>query len=50
VLHFDGGNLVFADGHAKFRKGSSMRSGDFGLVPATDDWSSVVGKKYTAAF
>jgi prepilin-type N-terminal cleavage/methylation domain-containing protein/prepilin-type processing-associated H-X9-DG protein len=50
VLHFDGGNLVFADGHAKFRKGSSMRSGDFGLVPGTDDWNSVVGKRYTAAF
>jgi len=50
VLHNDGGNTVFADGHVKFRKGSSMRSGDFGLVPATDDWSADVNKRYTASF
>jgi prepilin-type N-terminal cleavage/methylation domain-containing protein/prepilin-type processing-associated H-X9-DG protein len=31
--HFDGGNLVFADGHAKFRKLRTIRSGEFGLVP-----------------
>jgi prepilin-type N-terminal cleavage/methylation domain-containing protein/prepilin-type processing-associated H-X9-DG protein len=31
--HFQGGNIVFADGHAKFRKASTMRSGEFGLVP-----------------
>jgi prepilin-type processing-associated H-X9-DG protein len=51
VLHNEGGNTVFADGHVKFRKGSSMRSGDFGLVPATDDWSSnYTTKRYTSAF
>jgi prepilin-type N-terminal cleavage/methylation domain-containing protein/prepilin-type processing-associated H-X9-DG protein len=50
VLHFEGGNVVFADGHVKFRKGSSMRAGDFGLVPATDDWSAPQTKRYTAAF
>jgi prepilin-type N-terminal cleavage/methylation domain-containing protein/prepilin-type processing-associated H-X9-DG protein len=31
--HFDGGNLLFVDGHAKFRKYRSMRSGEFGLTP-----------------
>ena len=31
--HSEGGNIVFADGHARFRKFRSMRSGDFGLIP-----------------
>jgi prepilin-type N-terminal cleavage/methylation domain-containing protein/prepilin-type processing-associated H-X9-DG protein len=31
--HFEGGNLVFADGHAKFQKASTVRSGQFGLLP-----------------
>ena len=31
--HFEGGNLVFADGHAKFQKAATVRSGQFGLVP-----------------
>jgi prepilin-type N-terminal cleavage/methylation domain-containing protein/prepilin-type processing-associated H-X9-DG protein len=49
TIHMDGGNLVFADGHAKWRRGQSMRSRDFGLVP-DDDWTAPVGKLYTAAF
>lgn len=32
-LHFSGGNLVFCDGHAKWRRGTTIRSGDFGLSP-----------------
>jgi prepilin-type N-terminal cleavage/methylation domain-containing protein/prepilin-type processing-associated H-X9-DG protein len=32
-LHMEGGNLVFADGHAKYRRYRALRSGDFGLVP-----------------
>jgi prepilin-type N-terminal cleavage/methylation domain-containing protein/prepilin-type processing-associated H-X9-DG protein len=31
--HFEGGNLVFADGHAKFQIFRTIRSGEFGLVP-----------------
>lgn len=29
--HFDGGNLVFADGHAKWRRHDSICAADFGL-------------------
>jgi prepilin-type N-terminal cleavage/methylation domain-containing protein/prepilin-type processing-associated H-X9-DG protein len=32
-IHQGGGNLVFGDGHAKFRTLFSMRSSDFGLTP-----------------
>src|SRR5262249_22609050 len=59
-LHFDGGNLVFADGHAKFRKFRTMRSGEFGLVPDEPyrvdqvqsfcNASGCGGTRYTAAF
>ncbi len=31
--HLSGGNLAFVDGHAKWRKTTNMRSGDFGLLP-----------------
>jgi prepilin-type N-terminal cleavage/methylation domain-containing protein/prepilin-type processing-associated H-X9-DG protein len=31
--HTSGGNLAFVDGHAKWRKTTNMRSGDFGLLP-----------------
>jgi prepilin-type N-terminal cleavage/methylation domain-containing protein/prepilin-type processing-associated H-X9-DG protein len=59
--HFEGGNLVFADGHAKFRKFRTIRSGEFGLVP-DEPWrddlkqsycnkgGSCGGTIYTAAF
>jgi prepilin-type N-terminal cleavage/methylation domain-containing protein/prepilin-type processing-associated H-X9-DG protein len=49
TIHMQGGNLVFCDGHAKWRRGQSMRSSDFGLVP-DDDWRAPVEKKYDAAF
>lgn len=32
-LHMGGGNLLFADGHAKWKKSTAMRSSDFGLTP-----------------
>ena len=31
--HNGGGNLVFLDGHAKWKKVTDLRSGDYGLVP-----------------
>jgi prepilin-type N-terminal cleavage/methylation domain-containing protein/prepilin-type processing-associated H-X9-DG protein len=32
-LHSEGGNLLFADGHAKYKNHKQIRSGDFGLLP-----------------
>lgn len=34
-IHFDGGNLLFADGHAKWRKQASICASDFGLLNNT---------------
>jgi prepilin-type N-terminal cleavage/methylation domain-containing protein/prepilin-type processing-associated H-X9-DG protein len=31
--HFEGGNILFLDGHAKWRPFVSLRSGEFGLIP-----------------
>jgi prepilin-type N-terminal cleavage/methylation domain-containing protein len=31
--HFEGGNTIYVDGHAKFKKFRMFRSGDFGLLP-----------------
>lgn len=31
--HEQGGNLIFVDGHAEYRKYRTLRSGDFGLKP-----------------
>lgn len=39
-LHFGGGNFLFADGHVKWRKYDTVKSGDFGLSPATDSWTT----------
>jgi len=49
-VHMEGGNLVFADGHVKWRKGVTLRSGEFGLVPGDHTWSTSPGHLYTAAF
>ncbi len=38
-VHFDGGNLLFLDGHVKWRKYRAIRSGDFGLTP-DQPWST----------
>ena len=37
-IHFDGGNLLFVDGHVKWRKYTSLNSGEFGLTP-DEPWS-----------
>jgi prepilin-type processing-associated H-X9-DG protein len=58
VLHFDGGNLLFCDGHVKWRKTTDLKASDFGLTtgPAAtvgqpgDTWSSDQNNKYSAAF
>jgi prepilin-type N-terminal cleavage/methylation domain-containing protein/prepilin-type processing-associated H-X9-DG protein len=59
--HFNGGNIVFADGHAKYRNFYTMRSGDFGLIPDEPYKADLVqsycnvagtcaGKDYSPAF
>jgi prepilin-type N-terminal cleavage/methylation domain-containing protein/prepilin-type processing-associated H-X9-DG protein len=49
--HMSGGNLVFADGHAKWRRYMSIRSSDFGLLPdEPNNGKADESKKYTAAF
>jgi len=35
-IHNHGGNFVFCDGSAKYRKGVQLHSGDFGLSPGYD--------------
>jgi prepilin-type processing-associated H-X9-DG protein len=48
-LHMNGGNLLFTDGHAKYKHHKNIRSRDFGLVP--DDGPEADGDKpYKAAF
>ena len=49
-IHFEGGNLLFCDGHVKWRKGAALRSGDFGLIPDNHTWSNPPDTIYTAAF
>jgi prepilin-type N-terminal cleavage/methylation domain-containing protein/prepilin-type processing-associated H-X9-DG protein len=48
-VHMGGGNLVFVDGHAKYRPYRLIRSRDFGLVP-DDGVEAPSDKLYTAAF
>jgi len=48
--HFQGGNLVFCDGHVEFRQRLKLRSGDFGLTPAEDTQNAVSGNAYKSAF
>jgi prepilin-type N-terminal cleavage/methylation domain-containing protein/prepilin-type processing-associated H-X9-DG protein len=48
-LHSGGGNLLFVDGHAKYKHHLQIRSRDFGLLP--DDGPEADGNKfYQAAF
>ena len=49
-VHFQGGNLLFCDGHAEFRQRTKLRSGDFGLSPANDTQSAQSNDTYTPAF
>jgi len=48
--HLLGGNFVFCDGHAEFRKRSNLRSGDFGLDPANDTQTAQSNKAYAPSF
>lgn len=48
-VHSGGGNLVFVDGHAKYKSIASLRSSDFGLLP-DDGIEADAAKIYTAAF
>jgi len=50
AIHFEGGNLLFGDGHVKWRKGQALRSGDFGLSPGDHTWSTASATTYGAAF
>ena len=50
VIHQVGGMLPFLDGHAEYRKADKLRAGDFGLTPATDDWTAPFGNSYTRSF
>jgi prepilin-type N-terminal cleavage/methylation domain-containing protein/prepilin-type processing-associated H-X9-DG protein len=50
VVHRGTGNLLFADGHAETRRGSDMRSGDFGLTPENDGWSVHHNTNYRGQF
>jgi prepilin-type N-terminal cleavage/methylation domain-containing protein/prepilin-type processing-associated H-X9-DG protein len=59
--HFTGGNIVYADGHAKYTPVQRLRSGHFGLIP-DEPWRADMtqafctsggtcdGTRYTAAF
>jgi len=40
-LHEQGGNLIFSDGHAEYRKNKRTSSLDWGLVDATSRQDSV---------
>lgn len=41
--HFDGGNLLFCDGHAKWQGYMSITGGEFGLTP-DDPWTPTINK------
>jgi prepilin-type processing-associated H-X9-DG protein len=50
-----GGNLIYVDGHVKFKANQALHSGDFGLNPPDDAQGPVLGggvcdKIYSAQF
>ncbi len=47
TLHFDGGNLLFADGHVKWKKQSAICSSDFGLYIGSANGTDVCGPTAT---
>lgn len=49
-VHDKGGNISYGDGHADYRKGISLRSGEFGLIPAEDTQAASVSISYSPAF
>ena len=50
TTHFGGGSLTFTDGHVEFWKTNQIRSGSFGLSPATDTQSASSSQCYEPAF
>ena len=50
IIHSKGGNLLFTDGHAEYRKNANLRSRDFGLTPGDDTTAASSTKTYKAAF
>jgi prepilin-type N-terminal cleavage/methylation domain-containing protein/prepilin-type processing-associated H-X9-DG protein len=52
-VHMEGGNFVYVDGHARYKKNIAVRSGDFGLFPDEPKESKgtghngICGKQYT---
>jgi prepilin-type N-terminal cleavage/methylation domain-containing protein/prepilin-type processing-associated H-X9-DG protein len=55
-VHMEGGNFVFLDGHARYKKNAALRSGDFGLSPGDDQrelkgtgHNGICGKLYNKA-
>lgn len=50
AIHNKGGNVVYTDGHAEYRKGRNIRSREFGLTPGEDDQSVESTRIYRAAF
>jgi len=50
IIHSRGGNLLFTDGHAEYRKASTLRSREFGLTPGEDTQAADSLKTYRAAF
>ena len=49
-LHDLGGNLIFLDGHAEYRKGKKLRSEDFGLTPPDHTWLTPFSTTYQCSF
>jgi prepilin-type N-terminal cleavage/methylation domain-containing protein len=49
TTHFNGGNLIFTDGHVEFRWANNIRSSDFGLS-GNDSNSAPSSRCYNATF
>ena len=49
-LHNLGGNLVFLDGHAEYRRGKNLRSEDYGLTPGNHTWTTPFSIPYQTDF
>jgi prepilin-type N-terminal cleavage/methylation domain-containing protein/prepilin-type processing-associated H-X9-DG protein len=51
-VHDEGGNLVFVDGHAEYKKYRKLRSSDFGLLPdeAYEATKAQITKEYDSEF
>ena len=49
-IHDIGGNLIFMDGHAEYKKGKLLRAEDYGLMPPEHTWTAPFSFKYTSAF